>query len=97
MMRATAGRVATLRKVSEMGGVEVDDLLAAIRDEVERKADGKPEVPDGAPKPDGGPGKSAPDKVAELKSLILDLHDGIAHGGTAHPGGNAGRGDPAPL
>jgi len=78
MMRATAGRVATLRKVSEMGGVEVDDLLEAIRGEVERKADGEPEAPDGAPKPDGGPGKSAPDKVAELKSLILDLHDGIA-------------------
>lgn len=78
MMRATAGRVATLRKASEIGGVEVDDLLAAIRGEVERRAGGKLEAPDGAPKAEGGPGKSAPDKVAQLKSLIRDLHDGIA-------------------
>ncbi len=78
MMRATAGRVATLRKVSEMGGVEVDDLLAAIRGEVERKAGGKLEAQDGAPKPGGGPGKNSQDKVAELKSLIRDLHDGVA-------------------
>jgi DUF438 domain-containing protein len=40
LMRATAGRVATLQKVSEMGGVEVEALVAAIRGEVERRTEG---------------------------------------------------------
>ena len=30
IMRNTAGRIATLRKVAEMGGTEIQDLLAAI-------------------------------------------------------------------
>ena len=72
MMRATAGRVATLKKVSEMGGVRLDDLLAAIRGEVERKVGGMPRAPGDEP------GKGDADKVAELKSLIRDLHAGVA-------------------
>ena len=47
MMRATAGRVATLKEVSEMGGVRLDDLLAAIRGEMERKVGGEPSTPGG--------------------------------------------------
>lgn len=72
MMRATAGRVATLKKASEMGGVELDELLAAIRGEVERRAGA------GTDGPDRTPETEEPDKVAELKSLIRDLHDGVA-------------------
>ena len=72
MMRATAGRVATLRKAAEMGGVELDELVDAIRAEVQGKEGGGSKAPDRT----SGPGEG--DKVAELKSLIRDLHDGVA-------------------
>ncbi len=72
VMRATAGRVATVRKASEMGGVELADLLGAIRAEVERarvlKGSGSTESLEGG----GDEGK-----VADLKKLILDLHAGV--------------------
>jgi DUF438 domain-containing protein len=72
MMRATAGRVATLRKASEMAGVELDDLLAAVQGEVRRKTVGEPASSGSVNAPEKA------DKVAELKSLIRDLHDGVA-------------------
>jgi DUF438 domain-containing protein len=82
MMRATAGRAATLRKASEMGGVDLDELLSAVQEEINRRtSDG-----DASPAEAGGGegsgaaeagGEKGDGKVAELKSLILDLHDGV--------------------
>lgn len=63
VMRATAGRVATLRKASEMGGVDLEELMDAIRKEVSGATGTRPGVD--------------PSKVADLKALILDLHDGV--------------------
>lgn len=74
MMRATAGRVATLRKAAEMGGIEMDDLLEAVRGEVGRRTgdDGSPlEEKNGTEAERSG-------RVAELKSLIQDLHRGVS-------------------
>jgi DUF438 domain-containing protein len=71
MMRATAGRVATVGKAAEMGGVELNDLLVAIRSEIERAL--WREDPESSAEPGEGPDEG---KVAELKSLILDLHAG---------------------
>ncbi len=71
MMRATVGKVATLEKAAKMGGEDLETLLAAIRAEVTRMTtnnQGESENMDD--------GKRV-DRVAELKSLILDLHDGI--------------------
>ncbi len=74
MMRATAGRVATLRKAAEMGGVELEDLLAAVQDEVRKRTSGT-----NHPRPESrGPESGRAGKVAELKSLILDLHTGVS-------------------
>ena len=44
MMRATAGRVATIRKASEMGGVDLNELIDAIRQEVDRRVGGHGEA-----------------------------------------------------
>lgn len=78
VMRATAGRVANLRKVSEIGGVEINELMEVIRREVARNTTPHPKAPE------KGPGESSavtgvdPERVAELKELILDLHGGVA-------------------
>jgi DUF438 domain-containing protein len=61
MMRATVGRAANLKKASEMGGVDLEEMMEAVRGEIRRRAEGSGD----------------PDKVAELKSLILDLHQGV--------------------
>ncbi|MBT8398206.1 MAG: DUF438 domain-containing protein [Gemmatimonadetes bacterium] len=71
MMRATAGRIATIRKASQMGGVELGDLLDAIRREVERASADR----DGSREDASEVGDL--NKVAELKHLILDLHEGV--------------------
>lgn len=62
-MRANIGKTATLEKAAAMGGVDLDDLLSVLEGEIQRLTT------------DAGP---EPDKVAELKSLIRDLHDGVA-------------------
>ncbi|MGD2120503.1 MAG: DUF438 domain-containing protein [Gemmatimonadota bacterium] len=72
MMRATAGRVATVRKASEIVGVELDDLLGAIGEEIDRARHGKESGSSSGTKE-----SSRDTKVAELKSLILDLHAGV--------------------
>jgi DUF438 domain-containing protein len=82
MMRATAGRVATLEKASAMGGVDLEELLAAIGGEVERRVGGLSAVPgkeaDGGAPAGASVGAPAQDKVVELANLIRDLHDGVA-------------------
>ncbi len=62
-MRNTVGKTATLEKAAGMGGVDLDGLLSALEGEIQRLTSG---------------GKPEQDKVAELKSLIRDLHDGVA-------------------
>jgi len=87
VMRATVGRAATLEKASEMSGVPLEELLGAIRTEVgnrenteatsasEGLAGGKGEpARDGDLAGGGEPARAS--KVAELKNLIRDLHDG---------------------
>jgi DUF438 domain-containing protein len=73
MMRATAGRVATIKKASEMGGVDLGGRRIIKKGEVQRKAAA---VVGNASSVSVGGGQL--DKVAELKTLIRDLHDGVA-------------------
>ncbi len=70
VMRATVGRAATLGRVAEMGGVPLEELLNALRAEIGLRAGsaGTSRAPEG---PD-------PRKTAELRSIIEDLHDGLA-------------------
>jgi len=93
VMRKTVGRVATLARAAEMGGVDLAEFLEAIRAEVERQTanggNGK-----GAPPEPRSPGEAGArgvrregearaegrDRVAELKGLIRDLHGDLPAG-----------------
>ncbi|MGD2123376.1 MAG: DUF438 domain-containing protein, partial [Gemmatimonadota bacterium] len=72
VMRATAGRMATLKTVSEMGGMELGELMGAIQGELKRR-----ESPSSGTDPDTAPAVGDSGKVVELRSIILDLHDGV--------------------
>jgi DUF438 domain-containing protein len=84
VMRNTAGRVATLRRVAELGGVGLQGLMDAIQGEIRRHHDASSQA--GAGSDVGGKGGNGAgsgggideDRVAELKSLIQDLHDGLS-------------------
>lgn len=69
-MREQMGKIATLEMVSQMGGIEVHDLIGALRNEIERvtgeKVEG--ELSDGE--------EASKEKLESLKSIILDLHSG---------------------
>ncbi len=84
IMRNTAGRIATLRKVAEMGGVGLQGLMDAIQGEIQRHYDGSSQAGEGSGLGgNGGNGAGGgrgidENRVAELKSLIQDLHDGLS-------------------
>jgi hypothetical protein len=63
VLRATLGRVATLETAASMGGVPVDRLIADLRQAIAAAA--------GSPAP-----AAAPDRLAELKAIIRELHAG---------------------
>ncbi len=76
IMRKTIGKVATLGKVAGIGGLDLDDFLAALTKEIDRQA-GTP-TEDAEPAPDGtDSGISDPvEKQMALKEIIKSLHDG---------------------
>jgi len=78
IMRKTIGKVATLRKIAGIGGLDLDDLLATLTAEINRQL-GKAATPDGSsPDGDGADGIiSDPEKKqAALKEIIMALHAG---------------------
>jgi len=77
IMRKTVGKVATLSKVAEIGGLDLDQLLTKLTDEINRQA-GKTISADKSG-PGGGTGDSLSDpkeKQAALKEIIRALHAG---------------------
>ncbi len=74
VMRATVGRVATLRKIAAVGEVELDALMAAIRDEIEKQAGRRLDI-DSA---HDGPAEEEEEneRVEAMRRIIQDLHDG---------------------
>jgi DUF438 domain-containing protein len=77
IMRKTVGKVATLGKVAEIGGLDLDQLLAKLTDEINRQA-GKT-ISGGKSVPDGGAGGALSDpkeKQAALKEIVRALHAG---------------------
>jgi hypothetical protein len=73
VMRATVGRAATLGRVAEMGGVPLETLVADLEREIGRRHGGA-----GAATPTSAVSAGTrPERTAGLKSLILDLHDGL--------------------
>lgn len=73
VMRATMGRMATLKRVAGIGEVPLDRLILDIAAEIERQTGKSVEV-------DLRGGKNTVDdeKTAKLKAIIQDLHDGAA-------------------
>ncbi len=69
-MRATMGRIATLRMVSSMGGVPLERLLEDLAAAVEREAGTRPAV-----RTDDGDAGSA-EELATLRAMIRRLHAG---------------------
>ncbi len=78
IMRKTIGKVATLGKVASIGGLDLDEFLAGLRNEINRQT-GKAATP-AELKPDGkGAGGVLSDpeeKQAALKEIIKALHAG---------------------
>jgi len=77
IMRKTVGKVATVSKVAEIGGLDLDQLLTKLTDEINRQA-GKTISADKSG-PGGGAGDSLSDpkeKQAALKEIIRALHAG---------------------
>jgi len=76
IMRKTIGKVATLSKIANIGGLELNDFLAALTEEINRQA-GKATTPDKAtPDGTGGALSDPEEKQAALKEIIKALHAG---------------------
>jgi hypothetical protein len=73
VMRATVGKVATLKRVSMMGEVPLGVLMGDIAAEIAKRTDEAVEVED-----EGAVESTPPaEKTAKLKEIILDLHKGV--------------------
>ena len=76
IMRKTLGKVATLSKVADIGGLDLDNFLAALTKEIDRQT-GKAAPPDGSTPDGAGDVISDPEeKQAALKEIIKALHAG---------------------
>ena len=76
IMRKTIGKVATLGKVAGIGGLDVDDFLAALTKEVNRQT-AKVTAPGGSsPDKAGGVISDPEEKQEALKEIIKSLHAG---------------------
>jgi len=78
IMRKTIGKVATLGKVAGIGGLDLDECLAALRNEINRqtgKAASPAELTPGG-KGAGGALSDPEEKQAALKEIIKALHAG---------------------
>jgi hypothetical protein len=71
-MRATVGRVASLKMVASIGEVALDRLLADIAAEIERQTGEAIEVDTSTPDDD----HEQQERIEVLKQVVQDLHDG---------------------
>ncbi|MCK9522017.1 MAG: DUF438 domain-containing protein [Proteobacteria bacterium] len=69
MARATIGRMATLRTAAGIANIDLNQLLVAIADEIERETGERPEV-------ESSSGMTREERMEELKQIISHLHDG---------------------
>lgn len=70
--RATVGRVATLSMAASIAGIDLNDLLAAITEEIKRHTGGRHL----AILPNQPPAPGRDQRVQVLKEIILSLHNG---------------------
>ena len=78
IMRKTIGKVATLGKVAGIGGLDLNEFLAALRNEINRQTEKGAAPDESAPdgKGAGGVPSDPEEKQAALKEIIKALHAG---------------------
>jgi len=77
IMRKTVGKVATLEKAAAIGGLDLDNLIRALRAEIDRDSDRK--SVSGKPPGSGSQGEDRTPPTTRqqiLKGIIKDLHNG---------------------
>ena len=76
LMRKTMGKVATLEMAASIGGMDADELIAALTAEI-NKHDSKDSASDTpSPASQSEPLTDPKERQAALKGIIKDLHDG---------------------
>ena len=76
IMRKTLGKVATLSKIADIGGLDLDNFIEALKNEINRQT-GKTTTPDQSAPDGAGDLISDPEeKQAALKEIIKALHAG---------------------
>ena len=76
IMRKTIGKVATLGKVAGIGGLDLNDFLTALTDEINRHT-GKAASPgESSPQKTAGAAADPQERQAALKEIIKALHAG---------------------
>lgn len=86
IIRKTMGAVATMEKIASIGELELEHLLNAVADEIERQTGERPEVDLGGPVETTVAAEPSPAPIAAplsqkerkeaLKAILLDLHAG---------------------
>ena len=75
LMRKTIGKVATLEKAALIGGLKLEDLIAALTAEIGKQSGDPAHSGDFPPSKSGTPSDSASRREV-LKGIIKDLHRG---------------------
>jgi hypothetical protein len=73
LIRKTLGRIATLSKAAMIGGMDLDQLMQAVAQEIEKQTGQKVGVDTGQ---EGAKEKDSEERVTILKGIIKDLHRG---------------------
>ena len=76
IMRKTIGKVATLGKVAGVGGLDLDEFLAALTREIDRQADRPATAAESTPEGADSGITDPEEKQAALKEIIKALHAG---------------------
>ena len=76
IMRKTVGKVATLEKVAAIGGLDLKDFLAVLKNEISRQSGAETASDQPAPPTAGEAPGDTGQKQAALKEIIKALHAG---------------------
>ena len=77
VIRKTMGKVATLSKISAVGGLDLDDLMSAIVSEIEKQTGEVITFDNSAPMLSHDLLKDPKERQKALKEIIKDLHEGV--------------------
>ena len=76
VIRKTMGKVATLSKVSAMGGLDLGELISSLAHEIEKQTGERVTTGSSDPAFSGSPGDDPQKRPEVLKGILRDLHAG---------------------